>query len=337
MSAGSEEAELGLNKALTFFNESADNMDLLILNHSDIVSSTNNRKFSEQSIDLKSFIDGENDEQSSLWEMHSMNVTMNASFNEIVNIKENNNGDKKNNDNDDRIIHNEHDKRFEKLDSKYIKTFESHLFNTKNERDLINFQGLSPPLLTFQIKQNINNREYYRLLIPPICGKNQNMVYLCCRKKKNSDKWRFSSDEYILEKKNNPYYIGKMKVIQKQKYQFIKFKVSSKENKKLCLMTITKHNFIQITMEGNDDKTKEINIKGIINKYVEPKLILRMSDTQRTVLNICSGLDYVENTLTNGNNNNCQIIDFDYPLSIFITFSIACAMNYCSKNEKLFK
>jgi len=340
------QAQSCLNDALSIFNENQaetlSNSDPFITSLNFTADESKRQLSLNASIDLKSEIvdDGE---MSDLWQMHSLHgksMTLNSS---VASIREENV---------------EYSKKIslKKLNASPIKRLQSmsyaipdaifrfdHIDET-NERiatfeqcnaQFIYFQGVNPPLLTFQsltdtprknklFKQK--NIEWFRLLIPP-CYDDQKIFVLECRKRRFLDKWRFTSNEQI---------IGKMKVIKRRKNEFVQFQIKrcGVENSicaeiKISVQQINESHAVEVILSsiGNEIEGSKGNIlRGVIRNYVLPKLNLCICSSKRTVLNIHSCDDNEEMNEKLDTIKNVQMLDMDYPLSIFVSFAIATAI-----------
>jgi len=233
--------------------------------------------------------------------------------------------------------------RFQHLASAKIPRFSSFTKSksaANSNAHLIHFRGTAPPICTFQTICSAR-REYFRLLIPPVFAA-QEVLSLCCRLKSKSmkrrrNKFRFSADEHRLEKRENPSYLGKMKVTKRRKQQFVHFAVTLPDDTKLCAIKIivqpNKSHFVSVALlsEGNDIENDSV-MKGTIARFVEPFLNLRVEASKRTVLNITNCVNCIEHELGDAlqkskNIKNVQMVDIDYPLSIFMAFAIGAAVN----------
>ena len=226
-------------------------------------------------------------------------------------------------------------------------------YKIKHKNDmLIHSRGISPPVCVFQtiLPKNIkiDDRMYYRLIIPNII-ENQRVNVICCRKKRKKEKYRFSTDELNLQKRGNKNYVGKMKLIEKNK-KYITYLVTLKDYNQIATIKIEiKNNVhcIEVKLLDYMDNLYEEKIQnndhkimtGIVQTFMQPQLKLLIQSSKRIVLELKSYKDIT--TILNNNNiyNENLIIDFDYPLSMFLSFAIICALksrkNYL-KNNNLF-
>eukprot|EP01084_Bolivina_argentea_P260285 439508_1 len=245
MSADSfhEKAQNSLNRAIDSFNDDGEknnNNEYEFTNTLNDATNISDKLFC-QSIDLKSTLwDESTFHTSELWDMQSINFSvMNTSINTSIMSSDEITVSSNNKKSEKKILPTLASESiltpFQHIKTNKIPSFEEFTYD-KNESDFVHFQGLSPPMCTFQIIRNSelhknDNREYYRMLIPPIYD-NQKILLLCCRKKKNVKKFRFSTDEFKMNKRNNPYYIGKMKIIKNEKNKCVTFMVSTNNTKK---------------------------------------------------------------------------------------------------------
>jgi len=228
--------------------------------------------------------------------------------------------------------------RFQHIKSTKIPSFYPFI-PSPNGTNLIHFRGSSPPLCTMQTVHRGSKREYHRLLIPPIYD-GQTELVLCCRKKRNGTKFRFSTDEQRMEKKKNPHYVGKMKVTEWKKGQYVMMTLTMNDEKNVAAIKMVIEpngsHFMEIMLCSGDNLVeveKDRNVlKGSIHRFVSPKLSLRVAASQRIVMKVVECVSSIDREMANpmtrsSEISNVQMIDFDYPLSIFVSFAIASAMN----------
>jgi len=69
---------------------------------------------------------------------------------------------------------------------------------------------------------------------------------------------------------------------------------------------------------------------GNVQTFVQPMLDLKVDSSKRTVLKLSSPFEMKEvaQSRTSGDVNNIgtYLADFDYPLTIFLSFAVLCAM-----------
>lgn len=145
-----------------------------------------------------------------------------------------------------------------------------------------------------------------------------------------------------MEKKGNPQYVGKMKVTEWKKQQYVILTVTLGNGVKVAtIKMVVEPNgspFLEIELCSVDNTVetgKDRNvIKGSIHRYVAQKLNLRVAASQRTVMKVVDCVSCIDKARNMANSttasaevSNVQMMDFDYPLSIFLSFAIASAMN----------
>eukprot|EP01083_Nonionella_stella_P020139 55826_1 len=348
-------SECNLNAALSLFNPINESNNILGTSQSsEIILPLKFRRYSSrssQSIDLKSFIESDDiTNQSDLWEMQSIHTSF--ALNDDRELTTPSNHEPSQSPKQSKLIGQkkmtlspiiavDRFERFKHIEAKQVPSFDIFA-SDQSEPELIHFAGSSSPICTFQIMYPSDQRQYFRMLIPPFYP-NQTVSLLCCRKKKNMDKFRFSTDEFQMEKRNNSHYVGKMKVIKKAKNKFVTFRLTMKNKQNACLIKINVNppnnsHMCEVQLSTNDNliETNGIAMKGTINNFVAPKLTLSVSSSNRTVLNITDCMNCIENVLQkqptmfkpkSNRISDVQTIDFDYPLSIFLAFAITCAVN----------
>jgi len=152
---------------------------------------------------------------------------------------------------------------------------------------------------------------------------------LCCRRKAKGKKFRFSLDESKLTKKNNPNYIGKMKERKPGLYE-----VYLRSN--VLVMTIRiaenevsaelQNQFLNSVERGKSGRT----MRGIVQIFVQPMLALKVDSSKRTILKVSRPFEMKEvaetGTPQEVNQEGTYLVDFDYPMTIFLSFAVLCAI-----------
>jgi hypothetical protein len=143
-----------------------------------------------------------------------------------------------------------------------------------------------------------------------------------------------------MEKKKNPNYVGKMKVTEWMKGHFVIMTLTANDEEKVATIKMVLEpngsHFMEIMLCSGDNVVeveKDRNVlKGSIHRFVSPKMSLRVAATQRIVMKVVDCISNIDREMANPTTvsnevSNVQMIDFDYPLSIFVSFAIASAMN----------
>eukprot|EP00467_Chlorarachnion_reptans_P013274 CAMPEP_0114521054 /NCGR_PEP_ID=MMETSP0109-20121206/19971_1 /TAXON_ID=29199 /ORGANISM="Chlorarachnion reptans, Strain CCCM449" /LENGTH=436 /DNA_ID=CAMNT_0001702113 /DNA_START=280 /DNA_END=1590 /DNA_ORIENTATION=+ len=188
-------------------------------------------------------------------------------------------------------------------------------------------QGLKAPPLVFKICTTSDSRRFYMLLLPQVNAEQQEHC-LCCRRKAKGKKFRFSLDESKMTKRNNPNYVGKMKEQRPGVYE-----VYLRRNMLVITIDVTdsevsaelQNQFLNSVELGRAGRT----VRGNVQTFVDPMLALKVDSSKRTVLKVTRPgnkmKEVAQATSELVHPNATYLVDFDYPLSIFLSFSILCA------------
>lgn len=191
-------------------------------------------------------------------------------------------------------------------------------------------------------------RPVYMLMLPQVAA-DQTENCLCCRRKAKGNKFRFSLDETRITKKNNPKYIGKMKQTSEGVYEVY----LARDNLHVMQITIRDREvsveivtqFLNTVERGRGGRT----IRGLIQNFVQPMLTLNVESSKRSVLKVSRpyeikdvarsttqqhtdakyekiGSRGVTKMPAATNRDGTYLVDYDYPLTIFLSFSIVCAL-----------
>lgn len=189
-------------------------------------------------------------------------------------------------------------------------------------------QGLKAPPLVFKVCRDKEGRRFYMLLLPQVNAEQQEHC-LCCRRKAKGNKFRFSVDQSKMTKKNNPNYIGKMKEQRRGLYEvhlrthmlIMTIKISDNE-----VSAELQNQFLNSVELGRQGRT----IRGNVQTFVQPMLALKVESSKRTILKVSRPFEIKEvsqpRTSSDINQIDTYLVDFDYPMTIFLSFAVLCAM-----------
>jgi hypothetical protein len=185
--------------------------------------------------------------------------------------------------------------------------------------EMIHRQGLgSPPTIIQRVTQK-SQRPYYKLFLPQNSS-SQKDVALYCRKKQKEDVYRFSLDGDVMTKKNNSAYVGSMisedsgnvwHLFNKSDACIAQIRISKKE---VNVTLINEYlNLIETGSSGRE-------FSGIINSFLDPILSLKVSKSDRAVFEFANPIRASDAQM---NSRPRYFIEFDYPFTLFLSFSIA--------------
>jgi hypothetical protein len=203
--------------------------------------------------------------------------------------------------------------------------------------NIIHRQGLNAPAVIFQRKeQKQEQRSYFELLLPQTSA-NQQEMFLCCRQKTTgrAKAFRFSYDPEKMHKRKNPSYIGSMVCPVDNPNLYEVLLQAGRHEVKIASIVIRteigKHHvavellnqYLNLHEKGRPGRMMD----GKYHRYIQPCLALSVSSSKRVVLELTkpfSGLLEAGDDAQNAK----YMIDFDYPLTIFLSFAISCAVSF---------
>ena len=71
-----------------------------------------------------------------------------------------------------------------------------------------------------------------------------------------------------------------------------------------------------------------IESSGLVQTYMQPLVSLKVESTNRTVMEIQKPMDVTATAAPPSVVGSKYLLEFDYPLSIFLAFSILCAVEF---------
>ena len=220
------------------------------------------------------------------------------------------------------------------------------LLSHDSQLPLLHRQGSSmPPLIietvhpALDLSSAASPRPYLRLLLPPSSSSDP-LHALCCRKKSQQSVWRFSVDPDRLTRAHNPAYAGSLSLVQQsegghgggQQMTFELFDaddstvgrvVVERGKKGGCRVGVELHTGYSNEVEagrggrllvGGEDETTGL-------------LVLRVEASDRSVLIREELAGEGRKGGVGGSGRQC--LTLDYPLTVFVGFAIACAVE-CS-------
>mmetsp|Transcript_12454 Transcript_12454/g.23855 ORF Transcript_12454/g.23855 Transcript_12454/m.23855 type:complete len:193 (-) Transcript_12454:113-691(-) len=181
--------------------------------------------------------------------------------------------------------------------------------------------------MVYKVLNDTDMRRFYMLLLPQMSAEQQEHC-LCCKRKAKGNKFRFSLDASKITKRGNPSYIGKMKESSKGFYEV---KLSTNQ----LVMTIRvagtevsaelQHQFLNSVEGGKQGRT----IMGNIQTFVQPILALKVESSNRTIFKLSRPYEATKSAKSGDKaimNPGTFLLDFNYPLTIFLSFAILCAV-----------
>eukprot|EP01083_Nonionella_stella_P193190 713776_1 len=216
-------------------------------------------------------------------------------------------------------------------------------WNLMTKEELIHRKGVqAPPMVLEHVTKTF--RAYYRMLLPQQ-DPTQTDSCLYCRRKRKVMKFRFSLSE-IMTKRGNPYYVGKMKRAKHDNVYYLRKRDGTDVADIAITSSVGKHS-VKVTIRDKDivsseEETSEdgcIKLSGVVQKFLQPRISVKVVKTSRTVLEVLNPSDSEKPprvpgapspTLvrpeTQGNRQNKFVVEFNYPLTVFISMAIVCAV-----------
>ncbi|XXQ39401.1 Tubby C-terminal domain-containing protein [Plasmodiophora brassicae] len=191
--------------------------------------------------------------------------------------------------------------------------------------EVIHRQGLHSPALTVVLESG--QRPFYKVFV----SGNDDLPCLCIRRKSRASKFRLSVDQNVLRKRRNPNYVGKVSFRKPDPDNWI-FTVSLETRMPVALITITsrygKHHVKVVLLnqylnwhETGATGLGNVNVMtGFINNYLSPVLVLRVEQSNRSVLEI-RRFDETQSR------SNELVVRFDYPLTVFLSTAITAMVD----------
>jgi len=212
----------------------------------------------------------------------------------------------------------------------------SDFFSSMSHIDLIHRNGLrAPPIVFDVISPGIDSdRGYFRVLLPQADAMQMESA-LVARKKSKKNKYRFSLDPNRMTKRNNPSYVGKLTGQGSKQNAFSKSLLTLANGQKLARIEISRVDSaepqfdVRVEVLQEDLNLHEQGEEGrMISGFFKPRgsslMLLRVGSTGRVVMEATNPYA-VPNASLDDIPQNKRIFEFDYPLTIFITFAVLVA------------
>jgi hypothetical protein len=189
--------------------------------------------------------------------------------------------------------------------------------------EMIHRQGLGAPPILIQFVNLKEKRPYFKMFLPQNSS-TQKETALFCRKKQKEYVFRFSLDGDVMTKKNNPAYVGSMvsedsgtvwHLFNKADVCIAQIRLSISSTKKEIAVVLI-NEYLNLLESGSLGR----EFSGNINSYLDPILSLKVTKSDRPVFVFANPAHASDSPIAS---RPRYLIEFDYPFTIFLSFSIS--------------